>query len=53
MTYRTFDIDNGIVAGGATPSTEDSNPARHVRSRRRRAVLSYRSTSCRVAGFGI
>jgi len=52
MTYRTFDIDAGSETGSATPAFETTNPARHTRSRRHRALLSNRIGGGRIAGFG-
>jgi len=52
MTYRTFDIDAGSLAGSAIPAFETSNPARHTRSRRHSALRSHRTGGARIAGFG-
>jgi hypothetical protein len=52
MTYRTFDIDSDAETGSAIPAFETSNPARHSRSRRHSALMSRRTGSTRIAGFG-
>ena len=52
MTYRTFDIDNGIETGSAIPAFETSSPARRTRSRRHSAMMGRRVGGARIAGFG-
>ena len=52
MTYRTFDIENSNVAPAAD-ATVASDAVRKLRSRRHSRAMTYRSTGCRIAGFGV
>lgn len=51
MTYRTFDIENPIVAAPADVTTAP-DAVRKLRSRRHSRMMSRRSPACRIAGFG-
>ncbi len=54
MTFRTFDIDAGVVNGATDGAIAGSDsPARSVRLRRRAAVMNHRSSGGRISGFGI
>ena len=53
MTYRTFDIDDGVITGSAIPEFDAHRSVRHARSRRHSAALRSRIGGSRIAGFGI
>jgi len=53
MTFRTFDIDAGVVSGATSNDHASTDmTARNVRSRRHARVLGHRTMGSRVSGFG-
>ena len=53
MTFRTFDIDSNDFGGATSDHSGADNAARHIRSRRRSAMMSRRPTGARIRGFGV